>query len=59
MRTLAIFVEITEEMLEALDEIAMMLPCWVSLEEDCLTITCRQEDMSSVEKNLQLLYKTD
>lgn len=52
MRTIAIFVELDEELLEILDEIAMTFMCFMDLLEDCLTITARQEDMASIEKKL-------
>lgn len=52
MKTLAIFVEINETLLETLETISIIIPCWVNLEDNFLTIICRQEDMAFIERKL-------
>ena len=54
MKTIAVYVTITEEFLEVYEEIYMSIPCWTDLgiDDEFVSIMCRIEDAPYVEKML-------
>lgn len=53
MRTIAVFVELNEVLNWTIESIINDFPCFLDYgDDDCLTITARQEDMASIEHRL-------